>query len=147
MKRSDFKARMYVPAPKAPLAPVTRQVNSGPSARGEPAPKRDYVRSRALLDACGNIECQRCSAPCAVGAHSNWAIHGKGGHIKADDNRIAALCSYCHHDVDQGNTLRERGKQLVWWNAHVKTVNTLIERGLWPDDAPVPDLTFPPEWL
>src|SRR5579871_883711 len=66
-----------------------------------PQPKRQYVRSRKLLDACGKLE--RCTFPgcqardgTLVACHSNWEIHGKGKGIKADDNRIAAGCARCH---------------------------------------------------
>jgi len=149
MKRVSFlRTHKIIASQRSPLVALVRSVNSGPSERDHViAPKHDYVRSRKLLDACGLIPCQRCGAPGAVGAHSNWAIHGKGRSIKADDNRIAALCSYCHHDVDQGNALNERGKKLVWWSAHERTVHALQKIGKWPAGVPVPDLRFPAEWL
>ena len=104
-------------------------------------PKREYVRSRTLLDNVRYIPfCTACFtwAP-VVAAHSNWSCHGKGGHIKADDNRIAALCTTCHRDCDQGSDMDERERQQMWWKAHCITVKTLRHKKLWPADVPVPD--------
>lgn len=146
MRRTGFAPKPYTRQPKAPLVPVA-SCNSGPVERAHvAAAKREYVRSRKLLDACGKIECQRCGKLGAVGAHSNWAIHGKGKGIKANDNRVAALCSWCHWDIDQGGALNDRGKQTVWWHAHERTVAKLMLDGLWPAGVPVPDLNFPKEW-
>jgi hypothetical protein len=106
--------------------------------------KRQYVRSKKLLEACRQIPCQHCGNAefgKVVAAHSNWSVHGKGGHIKADDNRVAALCDQCHVPVlDQGSTLSQEERQTMWWWAHVKTVYELLRRDLWPNDAPIPDI-------
>jgi len=107
-------------------------------------PKRTYVRSKALTDACRLIPCQHCGRDerghtCA--AHSNWSVHGKGGHIKADDNRVAALCDRCHVPIlDQGSKLTKAERMAMWWKAHVKTVRILLARGLWPANVPIPDI-------
>lgn len=107
-------------------------------------PKRQYVRSRKLLDACREIPCQHCGRDtrgrvCA--AHSNWSLHGKGAHIKADDNRVAALCDICHVPIlDQGSKLSKQERIAMWFAAHCKTVRELVRRGLWPLDVPIPDL-------
>lgn len=106
--------------------------------------KRSYVRSPKLLEACREIPCQHCGRfeygkVCA--AHSNWEVHGKGKGIKADDNRIAALCDECHVPIlDQGSRLSRAERQHMWWWAHVKTIAALLMRDLWPDEVPLPDI-------
>ncbi len=112
-------------------------------------PKRAYVRSTKITDACRAIPCQHCGRDdgtvCA--AHSNWSVHGKGGRIKADDSRVAALCSTCHVPVlDQGSHLSKAERQAMWWAAHVKTIHLLIKRALWPAGIPVPDVSTSPFW-
>lgn len=103
--------------------------------------KRSYIRSEQLLRACRDIPCQHCGRDdgtvCA--AHSNIGVHGKGRGIKADDNRVAALCSTCHMDVDQGRSSRE-DRLKKWWAAHMATVRVLLTLGEWPLGVPVPDL-------
>lgn len=106
-------------------------------------PKREQVRSPALLEACRKIPCQHClvmdGTVCA--AHSNWGMHGKGGQQKADDNRVAALCYRCHCDLDQGSRLSGAERRAMWQAAHERTVVRLVCARLWPVEVPVP-----PEW-
>jgi hypothetical protein len=112
-------------------------------------PKRLYVRSKRLMKAYRSIPCQSCGADdgTVCGAHSNWAIHGKGKSVKADDNRAASLCSRCHTELDQGTAMTEPQRQRMWWLAHVDTVNLLLFNGAWPDDVPLPDVSaFPEQW-
>lgn len=112
-------------------------------------PKYVYVRSPALLEACRLIACQSCGVEngTVVAAHSNWAIHGKGKGVKADDNRVAAMCWRCHHELDQGDDVDNATKQAWWWDCHVKTVNKLVLRGFWPKGVPVPETgEYPEEW-
>jgi hypothetical protein len=111
-------------------------------------PKGVYVRNKALTEACRLLPCQHCHRDefgriCA--AHSNWGIHGKGGHIKASDDMVAALCDTCHVPLlDQGSKLSKSERQQLWWLAHVRTVLELIRRGLWPKAVAVPDIqTYP----
>lgn len=116
---------------------------------GEAEPKREYVRDKNLMKVYRLIACQHCGAnnQTVCGAHSNWEIHGKGGHIKADDNRCASLCGECHADLDQGSKLIEEERQRKWWNAHVKTINELVRRRLWPAWVPLPDIShYPEQW-
>ncbi|MFM2253833.1 MAG: hypothetical protein RJB68_2170 [Pseudomonadota bacterium] len=110
-------------------------------------PKRAYVRSSKITEACRSIPCQNCGRDdgtvCA--AHSNWSVHGKGGRIKADDSRVAALCSECHVPLlDQGSRLSKAERQSLWWAAHVKTVLLLVKRSLWPASVPTPDISTSP---
>ena len=91
-------------------------------------PKRQYVRSKAMMEAYRKIPCQHCGADdgTVCGAHANWSQLGKGGHIKADDNRAASLCFECHMALDQGRLTTKEQRQQAWWSAHVATV-------WWPD--------------
>ena len=84
-------------------------------------PKRDYIRSKALLEAAREIPCQRCgrSDGTVCAAHSNQGEHGKGRGLKADDNRIASLCFDCHTWIDQSG---DPHAEAEWTNAHYKTV-------------------------
>jgi hypothetical protein len=101
-------------------------------------PKHTYVRSKKLLQAVSSLDCQNCGAGHMVqAAHSNWG-GGKGRGIKADDNLVAALCLKCHYEIDQGHKLSKQQRQDLWNEAHKRTVETLIQQGLWPDEVPVP---------
>lgn len=105
-------------------------------------PKRQPIRSKALLEACRQIPCQHSGVQdgtiCA--AHSNWAEHGKGKGQKADDNRVAALSAAIHRELDQGKRWTRAERRAIWWDAHVKTVRELLKLGLWPMNVPVPDI-------
>jgi hypothetical protein len=124
-----------------------RGLNRGTYAANDPkppAPKHEYIRSEALMRAYRLIPCQNCGADdgTVCGAHSNWAEHGKGRSIKADDNRCASLCHTCHGMLDQGSILGRAERMALWWNAHIKTVGELQARSLWPERIPIPDLTW-----
>lgn len=110
-------------------------------AMGLQSVKHAYIRSPKLLAAVRKLPCQHCTWPVGVEAsHSNQGCHGKGRSIKADDNRIAALCHDCHTAVDQGSKLSRAERLTVWNSAHVKTVQALLAAGTWPDGVPVPDI-------
>lgn len=101
-------------------------------------PKRQYVRSKKLLKLVSELDCQLCESGMMVqAAHTNWG-GGKGRSIKSDDNLVAALCMYCHFDIDQGTKWSKKERQQAWWLAHRRTVETLVETGRWPVDVPVP---------
>lgn len=126
---------------------LTRPVNYGAPAN-DPVmahPKREYIRSPALLAACRELPCQHCgkAEPGTVcAAHSNWSEHGKGGHIKADDSCVAALCDLCHVPIlDQGSKLSKAERRAMWLTAHVKTVAELVRRALWPAGMQFPDVS------
>jgi hypothetical protein len=106
-------------------------------------PKRQYVRSKKLLKLVSELDCQLCGSGSHVqAAHTNWG-GGKGRSIKSDDNLVAALCMFCHLEIDQGAKWSKHERQQAWWLAHRRTVETLIEQERWPVDVPVPSDT---EW-
>jgi hypothetical protein len=109
-------------------------------------PKRSYVRSTKITEACRAIPCQHCGLDdgTVVAAHSNMSAHGKGRSIKASDDRVASLCHSCHSDLDQGQSLSRAEREAMWWDAHVKTVLLLVRRALWPSNVPVPDISTQP---
>jgi hypothetical protein len=154
LKRTGFARKLYRPGPRhisevlaevlerPPLRPIRHVAQFTPTFIQ--APKHEYVRSLALMKAYRELACQHCGAagPAAgvCGAHSNWQM-GKGGSIKADDNRCASLCSVCHYEIDQGKAWSYEQKRSIWAHAHAKTVNLLVLRGLWPAGVPVPETT------
>lgn len=160
-----MKRRVALKAKTPPRRPAKQYEGANPSAARAPAvripdqraqavvpvEKHDYVRSKPLMAAYRELRCQGwlCGRDdgTVCGAHSNWAIHGKGRSIKAGDDRCASLCHDCHTALDQGKALNERQKQRMWWLAHVSTVKELVRRGLWPKGVPVPDVEhFPEQW-
>ena len=148
MKRSGFK-------PSRPPRPAT-QTTYTPRAR-TPAPaaapdlrqvaaveKFAYVRDERLRAMCRAMACQRClwEGPDAgvTWAHSNWSEHGKGKGIKASDVYVAALCWVCHGLLDQGNSMTEADKRLLWDRAHRATVTEGQRLGLWPANIAAPGI-------
>lgn len=104
-------------------------------------PKHQYIRSKKMMEAYRKIPCQHCGSDdgTVCGAHSNWG-YGRGKGIKADDNRCASLCFKCHQDLDQGSRMTKDERVTMWTIAHRRTVRTLLARGEWPMDVPVPDI-------
>lgn len=95
-------------------------------------PKFEYWRSKAHLKNVASLPCQLCGIEGYTQAsHSNWAEHGKGRSIKASDEYTAALCQYCHYEIDQGHRLDKDGRREHWESAYRNTVNELKRRGLW----------------
>ena len=100
--------------------------------------KHQYIRSKKLLKLVSELPCQHCKLEGSTqAAHTNWG-GGKGRGIKADDNLVAALCQSCHAEIDQGNKLSKEDRQLMWHNAHVKTVQAIKMKGNWPNGIPYP---------
>lgn len=150
-----FKRKPYVRTPRQPLvlpvagaAPV-RATMQVPALLRPQVAKFAYVRSPALMKAYRMICCQHCGRDdgTVCGAHSNWAVHGKGRSVKASDDRCASLCHRCHTLLDQGGSLTEDQRRRMWWRAHQTTVQLLVAECLWPANVPVPPvLEFPKEW-
>jgi hypothetical protein len=122
------------------LQPI-RQVAPFALAAPVQTPKHEYIRSPSLMKAYRELPCQHCgiSDGTICGAHANLGLFGKGGAIKADDNRAASLCMVCHYEIDQGHLWSYEERRSIWVNAHAKTVNLLVLRGLWPAGVPVPE--------
>lgn len=150
LRRTGFKSRTKPPRPERQVeyTPRPRAVavarHDGKARMAVPAPKFFYVRDERLQAMCRAMACQHCGrdGPDAgvTWAHSNWGVHGKGKGIKASDVFVAALCSICHRELDQGGTWTEAFKLAMWTMAHIKTVIEGVQRGLWPRDIPVPKL-------
>lgn len=89
-------------------------------------------RNANLLKAVREAPCQHCGASdgTVVAAHSNQLRDGKGRSIKAHDYRIAALCSICHHQLDQGFLWTKEERLNVFEEAHRKTIGWLFENGV-----------------
>lgn len=140
LRRTAFRRPAYIPAPPAPLRRLERAVVYAGASDVVALPKREYIRSKALLAAVRTLPCM---ASGIVGeteaAHANWGW-GKGMGVKCDDNRIAALCRTVHRKLDQGSTWTDAERRDVWMRAHIATVQELLRRGLWPADVPVPDI-------
>lgn len=104
--------------------------------------KREYVRSKTLMEAYRKIPCQHCGRDdgTVCGAHSNSGTHGKGKGIKADDNTCASLCYTCHSALDQGSHLSRQQRETMHAEAWRKTVRELVRLGLWPMRVPIPDI-------
>lgn len=156
LRRSGFGHAMPAPAErpekKIPIYHVEpgawRQTSTlAKPAASAPIEKHEYVRSKKLREAYRQLPCGNCGRQdgTVCCAHSNWAIHGKGASIKADDSRGAALCAACHVPIlDQGSKLSRAERQAMWWDAHVFSVRELVRRGLWPKDVAVPDIETNP---
>ena len=146
MKRTGFARKPIGPqhiadvlevAVAALPRPTRWLANSTPAANAPVIkPKFEYVRSEALMRAYRMLPCQW--PDCGVddgtvcGAHSNWAIHGKGRSIKASDIYAASLCASHHTELDQGMRLSEDERKRNFAIAHARTVTKLALRGLYP---------------
>ena len=88
-------------------------------------------RNDALLKAVREAPCQQCGIQngTVVAAHSNQMRDGKGRSLKAADYRIAALCHYCHFEIDQGSKLSREERLNIWESAHRATIGWLFENG------------------
>jgi hypothetical protein len=88
-------------------------------------------RNNKLLEVLRQSPCQHCGRQdgTIVAAHSNQLRDGKGRGIKAHDHRTAALCYWCHMELDQGKNLSKAEREELWENAHRKTIGWLFENG------------------
>jgi hypothetical protein len=86
-------------------------------------------RNQKLLEALRESPCQHCGKQdgTIVAAHSNQLRDGKGRGIKAHDYRTAALCYWCHMELDQGKNLSKVDREELWENAHRKTIGWLFD--------------------
>lgn len=151
LKRSAWPRRRELPVLEAldesrkvfaPVVPksTSRAVMARCDAPAVAVPKRTYIRSKKLLEACREIPCQHCGIAdgTVVAAHSNALLHGKGRSIKSSDQFVASLCHRCHGDIDQGSYLNKDERVAIWTAAHERTVKELNRLGLWPSNVPQP---------
>ncbi len=88
-------------------------------------------RNRKLLDLADGAPCMNCGNQdgTVVMAHSNQMRDGKARNLKSPDYRVAALCSRCHYNIDDGSTLSRAERVELWEAAHRKTIGWLFESG------------------
>ena len=86
-------------------------------------------RNKKLLELLRQLPCQNCGIEngTIVACHSNQSKHGKGMGIKAPDSLVAALCSTCHYELDNGRKLSKEETVHLWDQAYIKTMQYLIE--------------------
>lgn len=116
--------RRPLPAPRPVRAVAPTVISDSVMAQ----PKTEQHRNRRLLDLARGKPCLlRVPDICqggtetTVAAHSNWAIHGKAGARKANDQYSAWGCMACHGWLDQGPAPRAR-KEAVFMAAHLQQV-------------------------
>lgn len=86
-------------------------------------------RNKKLLEIAREAPCMICGIQdgSVVAAHSNQIRDGKGKALKAHDYRIAALCFYCHAEIDQGCKLSKQERIDAWDEAHRRTIGWLFD--------------------
>jgi hypothetical protein len=91
-------------------------------------------RSREVLNLSYLFPCMLGLPGCEGGAgepaHSNQAIHGKGGSLKAADVFHVPACRSCHRELDQGRTMDRETKFAVWNRTYGMYLPQLFEFGL-----------------
>ena len=101
--------------------------------KSQPYRNKRHLMNVAMLD------CQVCGlSGHTQAAHSNWGKHGKSFGRKADDQYTAAMCQFCHSELDQGANLTKEQRQEMWEKAWIKTVHAIVELGQWPAEIEIP---------
>ncbi|QRQ86274.1 nuclease domain-containing protein [Cupriavidus oxalaticus] len=100
-----------------------------PSPFKKKGPKRRPMAERRYALACRGEPCYLLipGAPShdretVVDCHSNQLKHGKGGAIKAADEKTVPGCAWCHHAIDQGNWLTKEQRRNYWDDAYQRWV-------------------------
>lgn len=89
--------------------------------------KQKTYRSKKWLEMVGSIErCVLCNKFGTQVAHRN---EGKGFGLKVDDCLTAALCVYCHADIDNGKHLTRDERRALMDKAIVLTLLQLVREG------------------
>jgi hypothetical protein len=137
VRRTDFKARMYIRPPKAPLVPVA-SCNSGPSAKpvvsvAKDAPRRSEKYRRWVA----SLACAHCKRPGpSQCAHSD---EGKGLALKAGDDTCFPLCadgperSGCHSLIGASGVFTREHRRLLERTYAARTRDRAVIDGIWPD--------------
>ena len=89
-------------------------------------------RDRELLDMAYEFPCllqlPYCEGGMGEPAHSNQAVHGKGGAQKAHDCFYVPGCRACHREIDQGRTMTREEKFEAWNRAYWRFVPLLMAK-------------------
>lgn len=132
MIRSSFKAKPRTErAEKAwPGVQTFAQATRCDSMPAAAQPKEVARRCPALLELARGKPCLlRISGVCCggtettVAAHSNYSVHGKGGHRKADDCYSVWACARCHTWLDSSYVAEYEEKVSAFMLAHLEQVN------------------------
>lgn len=90
-------------------------------------PKPHTFRSAKLREVVAGLPCVCCGrVGFTQAAHGN---QGKGMSIKVSDAMIAALCQFCHAELDQGRTMDKAERRAFVLEMVAKTYVALIESG------------------
>lgn len=84
------------------------------------------MRDSKRLAAVRLLPCVRCGHPDSQAAHSNWAEHGKGRGVKADDAYTIPLCVKCHQWLDQYQYMN-RDESKVWFMQMLDKTNRMLQ--------------------
>jgi hypothetical protein len=124
--------RRTQPKPERPARAWPGVQSFAPAVRCDSAaavqPKSVQHRNRHLLDMARGQQCLLMVPACCnhrtdttVAAHSNWAIHGKAGARKADDQFSVFACFACHNWLDPGGASSDQ-KLSAFMDAHARQV-------------------------
>ncbi|WP_245575058.1 DUF1364 domain-containing protein [Chitinilyticum litopenaei] len=103
-------------------------VQASKTATHKAIPKTMPRKSSTWLSAVHAIEnCVLCGRYGVQAAHRN---EGKGRGQKTDDALAAAICSECHHEIDNGKQLDREQRRALMDRAIVLTLRELFRRGL-----------------
>ncbi|WP_250538786.1 MULTISPECIES: hypothetical protein [unclassified Caballeronia] len=90
-------------------------------------PKPQTFRSEKLRRAVAELPCVCCGrVGYTQAAHGN---EGKGMALKVSDAMLAALCTVCHTDLDQGRTMNKLERRAFVLEMVAKTYMALMEKG------------------
>ena len=83
-------------------------------------------RNPKLIKLLRELPCQCCGrlSETVCAAHRN---EGKGMGIKVSDALVAAMCSTCHFELDNGKSLTKEERRDMWNRAFIGTMKYLIE--------------------
>jgi hypothetical protein len=121
---------------KAPMNRGSSRLRAAKPKADKPKRAAREAEDRDPMDLCRGQPCYlllpgiRCTpiettAPC----HSNQAIHGKGGGLKAHNRYTVPGCAACHRELDQGMRFTKEEKFAFWDRAYAAwlTVRTKMQ--------------------
>lgn len=137
MKRTGFARKLPPKAPRAPLAPIPRdiaeRISYGP-VRLSVMPKAKTVQHAGYMDAVRGLPCYRCGRP--PRSQFCHADMDKGAGIKSDCRAGWPGCARCHYDIGTARVL-PRDERRAWEREAARATRTeIISRGLWPASLP-----------